>query len=161
MTKNKEMQNVIHYYQDQTGKTEFDMEDVVKFAVEKLGWKLPQPEDPYKRLAKSFSQAAREEIRHDPVTGNPYRVNHHFNIKQGDQNLSLWFTIEKANRKQMVKSLILRRDQMVADGLMLTYDADYWNSINPNEAPIQMELDFNPDIAERKFAAQQLKKKAA
>jgi hypothetical protein len=160
MTKNKEMQNVIHYYQDQTGKTEFDMEDVVKFAVLKLGWKLPEPESPYKRLAKSFSQAAREEIKYDPKTGNPYRVNHHINIKQGDQNLSLWFSIEKANRKQMVKSLIGRREQMVADGLQLTYDQDYWNSINPNEKEIQMVMDFAQDIEERKFAAQ-MKKKAA
>lgn len=160
MTKNKEIQNVIHYYQDMTGKNEYEMEDVVRFAVSNLGWRLPAPEDPIKRLAKSFSQAAREEIKYDPKTGNPYRVNHHITVKQGEQNLSLWFNIEKATRKKMVMSLIGRREQMVADGLQLAYDQDYWNSINPDEKPIQTVFDFTQDIEERKFAAQ-MKPKAA
>ena len=50
----------------------------------------------------------------------------------------------------MQKCLVQRREQMVGDALQLTLDADHWNSVNPSEAPIQMPLDFGPDVEWRK-----------
>ena len=61
-----------------------------------------------------------------------------------------WVDIDEAPRKPMVKSLNNRREQMVDDGLMLSYDADHWNSIHPDEEPIQLEMDLTPDIEWRK-----------
>jgi hypothetical protein len=159
-TKIKERQNLIHYYKEQTGKTEVDMKDVAKFAVDKLGWKLPVPESPLDRLAKTLSQAAREEYKYDGNTGKPYRVNHVISIKQGDENLHLWIDIDEAPRKNMLKSLVMRREQMVNDGLQLTYDADHWNNVNPSEDSIQMVMDFTEDINERKNAPDERKKAA-
>jgi hypothetical protein len=153
------MQNLIHYYKDQTGKTEVDMKDVAKFAVSK-GWKLPVPESPIDRFAKALSQAAREELKYDQKTGKPYRVNHVISVKQGEEQFHLWIDIDEAPRNYMVKSLIMRREQMVNDGLQLTFDADHWNNINPTQAPIQIPMDFTEDIAERKNAPDE-KKKAA
>ena len=62
------------------------------------------------------------------------------------------------------KNLIMRREQMVNDGLQLTLDADHWNRINPKEDPIRIPLDFTEDIEERKNApdeANKNKKKGA
>jgi hypothetical protein len=159
-TKLKEMQKVIRYYKEETGKTEVDMKEVVRFAVTKLGWKVPPPKDPVDRLVSEFSKAARDEIRYDDTTGKPYRANHAYPVKQGEVQFHLWIDIDEAPRHLMLKSLIMRREQMVNDGLQLTYDADHWNSINPSEKPIQLVLDFTEDIEERKLASSE-KKSAA
>lgn len=51
---------------------------------------------------------------------------------------------------KMHKSLIMRRGQMVDDALLATYDADHWNSINPDQEPIIIPLDFTEDVEWRK-----------
>jgi len=156
-TKRHEKQNLIRYYKQVTGKTEVDMKEVAKFAVEN-GWPLPKPVDPLDRLAQDFTQAAREEIRYDKETGNPYRANHAIRHQQGNMQLHLWIDIDEAPRRLMHKSLIVRREQMVGDGLQLTLDADHWNSIHPNEEPIAIPMDFTEDIQWRKNAPDEVKK---
>lgn len=150
-TKRQEMQRLIRFYKDETGEKEVDMHKVAAFATKK-GWPLPKPADPLDMLAKQFSAAAREEIRHDAATGRPYRANHAMTTTQGDQQLTLWIDIDEAPRKPMLKSLVNRREQMVGDGLQLTLDADHWNSIHPNEEPIVMPMDFTDDVEWRKNA---------
>jgi len=159
MTKSKERQNLIRHYKDVTGKTEIDMKDVAKFAMGK-GWKMPEPVSALDRLAKEFSQAARDEIRHDQTTGKPYRANHVIIHKQGDEQFHLWIDIDEAPRKPMVKSLMMRREQMIGDGLQLSFDMDHWNNINPKEEPINIPMDFTEDIEERKNALNTAKKAA-
>ncbi len=159
-TKQQEMQSLIRYYKEQTGKTEVDMKEVAKFAVDKMGWKLPAPSDPFDRLAKEFTQAAREEIRYDKKTGKPYRANHAILQRQGDDQLHLWIDIDEAPRKPMYKSLVMRREQMVGDGLQLTLDADHWNNIHPGEEPIIVPMDFTDDITWRKNAPEEKPERA-
>jgi hypothetical protein len=144
-------QRVIRQYKDETGKTEVIMREVAKYAVSK-GWPLPTPKDPIDVLAEGFSKAARDEIRHDTKTGNPYRANHAIPVTQGKVQMHLWIDIDEASRKQMEMSLVMRRDQMLSDGLQLTHDQDHWNRINPNEEPIQLSLDFSEEIEWRKNA---------
>ena len=50
----------------------------------------------------------------------------------------------------MLKSLVNRREQMVGDGLQLKFDEDHWNSIHPDEEPINLPMDFTMDIEWRK-----------
>jgi hypothetical protein len=148
------MQRLIRHYKDETGITDVDMKEVAKFAVSK-GWPMPVPKSPLDLLAKQFTNAARQEIRHDDDTGRPYRANHSFPHKQGNETLHLWIDIDDkaTTRKKMQKSLTLRREQMVGDGLQLTYDADHWNASHPDEEPIQLEMDLSFDIELRKNAA--------
>jgi hypothetical protein len=156
--KRVEMERLIRCFQDEMSKQDWDMEAVAKFAVSR-GWPLPKPESPIKRLAKQFSQVAREKIKYDDVTGMPYRAYHAFKQKQGDTTLFLWFdTDEDAPRKKMHKSLIMLREQMVGDGLQISYDQDHWNRTHPNEKPIQIPLDFTDDVLERKSLKKELKK---
>ncbi len=144
-TKRKQMQNLIRYYKDKTGKTEVDMKEVARFAAS-MGWKLPTPKDPLDRLAEEFTQAARDEIRHDQTTGKPYRANHAVPVTQGKVQYHLWIDIDEAPRKLIYKSLVMRREQMVGDGVQLTLDAHHWNNINPEKEPIQIPLDFTEDV---------------
>ena len=149
--KTQKMQKFIRYYKDTTGKTKIDMKEVAKMAV-KMGWKLPKPKKPIDQLTKQFSKAARDEIRHDKKTGKPYRANHALPIKQGFTQLHLWIDIDEAPRKHIFKSLIMRREQMVGDGLQLTLDAEHWNNVNPSKEPIDIPMDFTDDILWRKNA---------
>lgn len=149
MSRKKDLQRLIRHYKSVTGETEVDMKKVAMLARD-MGWPMPEPKDPLDILAKQLSTAAREEYRKDKRTGRPYRANHALAIQQGAETLHLWIDIDEAPRSQIVKSLTMRREQMVSDGLQLTYDADHWNANNPDQKPIQLEMDFTLDIEWRK-----------
>ena len=52
----------------------------------------------------------------------------------------------------MQASLVMRREQMVSDGVMLTYDQDHWNAAHPDQEPIQLPLDLTFDVELRRAA---------
>jgi hypothetical protein len=79
-------------------------------------------------------------------------------VRRGSQQLALWVDIDEAPRKPILKCLIQRREQMVGDGLQLTLDADHWNSIHPEEEPIELPLDLGPDVEWRKNAPDENRK---
>lgn len=147
----RDMQNLVRQYRRETGKIEVDMHEVAAWAIEKHLY-VPKPISPVDRLAQDLARAAREETRVDAVTGIPYRVNQSFTQEQGSKQQVFWVDIDQAHRSQMHRSVVLRRNQMVADGYSLSADVDHWNRINPKEQPIQLELDLSADIAERKAA---------
>lgn len=145
MSKQQERQRFIRYYKDETGELEIDMHKVAEFAKSK-GWKMPIPPSEIDLLAKQFTDAAREETEYDRKTGNPYRVYHAIPAGRGQLNLFVYVDIGDATRKQMQMSCGNRREQMVSDGVQLTFDMDHWNNINPNEEPIVLPMDLAPDI---------------
>jgi len=130
------------------------MKKVAEFAVSK-GWPLPPPADPIDSLARLFSDAARLEIRYDPDTGNPYRANHAVPRRAASGQLSFsWVDIDNPNTKptNMRASLVMRREQMVDDGLQLTFDMEHWNSIRPEGDHIELPMDLTFDIELRRAA---------
>jgi hypothetical protein len=149
MSKRKELQRFIRAYKDETGSQTIDMKKVAAWANAK-GWPLPTPPDPLDLLAKQFTEAAREEVNYDKETGKPFRVYHALRVSQGETQLHLFIDIEEATRDQMYVSLGMRREQMVSDGLMLTYDQDHWNSQHASEEPIQLPMDLTFDIELKK-----------
>lgn len=148
MSKKKEMQYLIKAYREQTGEQSVDMHEVAKFAVTK-GWPLPVPKSPMDRLAEQFSSVSREEIRRDEATGRPYRANLAVTTWQGSKQLTLWTDIDEAPRHIAQKAFVQRREQMIGDGLQLTFDVMHWNRVNEEDAPIEMPLDFTEDVAWR------------
>lgn len=148
MTKKKEMQYLIRAYREQTGQQSVDMHEIAKFAVSK-GWPLPAPKSPIERLAEQFSVASREEIRRDLETGRPYRANLAVTTWQGNKQMTLWTDIDEAPRHIAQKAFVQRREQMIGDGLQLTFDVMHWNRVNDAEPSIDMPMDFTDDIAWR------------
>ena len=145
-TKQQELQRIIRLYKQDTGATEVDMHEIATYAVERLKMPLPKPVNPLDLLASQFSQAAREEIRHDKKTGWPYRANHAIPIGQ----TYIWVDIDEAPRGHIHKSLINRREQIVGDAVQLAFDGEHWNSIHPDEEPIIIPMDFTDDVEWRK-----------
>lgn len=159
--RNHQMQAMMRQYRVESGETDIDMHEVAKWAAAK-GWALPRPADPLDRLAAQFAQAAREETRHDEVTGRPYRANHAYPVPSANgQQLYLWIDIDDAPRVPMLKSVINRREQVVGDVVQLTFDAEHWNRINPSEEPIIVAADFTDDVAWRKASEDQEEQKGA
>lgn len=150
--KHKEMQFIIREWKTATGNTEIDMHKVAEYAAGR-GWPLPPPITGLDRLAREFSQAAREETRRDAVTGLPYRVYHAF-VPDGQQGQGvLWMDIDEAPRKVMVKTAIMRREQVIGDMVQLYLDLAHWSRVNSNQEPIQLITDVTEDVQERIAAA--------
>ncbi len=154
MAKPRELQTIVRLYKEQTGIREVDHHEVAKWAAVN-GWDMPAPVDPFTRFAQDLSRAARQEVRRDATTGKPYRANHVIVTKRGDVQLHLWIDIDEAQRSQMQASAVLRREQMVGDGLQLSLDLDHWNSINPAEESIELPMDLTDDIEWRKNAPEE------
>lgn len=154
MNRHEELQRIVRHYKQVMDKSDVTMPEVVEWAVKNLGLPIPEPIDPLKRLAREFSQAMRVEETMDDVTGLPYRVNHAYMVTDGDQQLAFWVNIDDpaTTRPKMLKCLNRRRESMVGDAWHLFLDQEHWNRIHPDVAPIQIELDFGPDIVWKKNA---------
>ncbi|PDQ19022.1 hypothetical protein CN311_21625 [Mesorhizobium sanjuanii] len=145
----KTLQKLIALYRVKTGETEMDPSKIADFALAN-GVTLPTPADPKKLLVQQISQAAREEMRVDRTTGRPYRAYHSLPVPQGGETLFFWIDIEDASRAQMVRSTNRRREHVVGELVQLSFDLDHWAASNPNEEPIEAELDFSLDVEWRK-----------
>ncbi|WP_198029418.1 hypothetical protein [Bradyrhizobium sp. WSM3983] len=110
----------------------------------------PEASRPDGSARPRFSTAAREVIDYDKKTGKPFRIYHALKASQGGTQLHFFVDIEEATRSQMLVSLVNRREQMVSDGLMLSYDQDHWNDAHASEEPIQLPMDLTFDIELRK-----------
>jgi hypothetical protein len=124
------------------------MKKVALFAKE-LGWNMPTPPSALDLLAKQFADDAQAERKQDKETGRPYRV-YHAIPASGQLNLFVYVDIDEANRNQMLKASVIRREQMISDGYNVELDLDHWNSINPDAEPISLPMDLTLDIAIRK-----------
>lgn len=148
MSKVLERQKFIRFWKDQTGETEVDMHKVAELAMS-MGWEAPPPVTPVDRLAKQFRESARQDIRHDRKTGRPYRGYHAFPKAAADgQTIFSYIDIDDPNTKpeSFRKSAVMRREQMVDDGVQLTLDLEHWNSQRPAEQHVHLPMDLQPDI---------------
>jgi hypothetical protein len=145
VSKKKDMQRAIRAWKEETGETSIDMHKVAQWWQSK-GWPMPEPKSPLEMLSKQLAQAASEQVETDPKTGNPFRRYHAVPQRSGQSTFYFYVDIKEAPRSIMHKSLTLRREGMIGDGMMLTYDSMFWNSLHPEEEPIQMEMDLSLDI---------------
>ena len=94
-------------------------------------------------------------MRHDPKTGHPYRANHAVPKRAATGQLTFsWIDMDdpKTEARSMRASLVMRREQMVDDGLQLTFDMEHWNSIRPEEEHIDLPMDLTLDVEIRRAA---------
>jgi len=52
----------------------------------------------------------------------------------------------------MRASLVMRREQMVNDGLQLTFDMEHWNGIRPESDHIDLPMHLTFDVELRRAA---------
>ena len=163
MSKTDERQRFIRYWKETTGETEVDMHEVAKLAL-KMGWKAPPPVTAEDRLAKLFKEAAKQDIRHDPKTGRPYRGYHAYPKGTADGQLVFSYVdIDDTRTKpqNFKKACVMRREQSVDDLFALFLDQTHWNETRPAEQQVELlPADLNFDI-ELRLAAMDRKPDAA
>lgn len=67
----------------------------------------------------------------------------------------LWIDIDEptTTRNTMLKCLINHREQMIGEAVQIDNDTEHWNRTHPDQEPIQIPLDFTPDVEWRKQSA--------
>jgi hypothetical protein len=64
----------------------------------------------------------------------------------------MWAMLQSAPREHIQKAFIQRREQVVGDLVQLATDVEVYNEMNKDAEPIQLILDFNADVEERRAA---------
>jgi len=147
MNKTEKLQFLWKHYEEEHGHQPIGTRPVVDWAVSKGLLDLPTV-DPYDVLASQMAQALRAETAVDGH-GRIYRVNHAVKIMRNGVQTTLWAMLGYASREHMEITFTQRREQIVGDCLQLRTDVDAYNELNPAKPPIQLELDFSEDVAER------------
>ena len=150
MTRHEEMQAFVRYYKRENKKTAVTMAEVAAAAI-KMGWKAPAPITAEERLAKQFAAAEREEMNVDKKTKRPYRANLSYSLmnSKGEQT-SFWVETDDATRNQAEMWMNKYREQMIGEAVIGTDTIEHWNGINPNEEPLQFNLDFRDEAEWRR-----------
>lgn len=115
----------------------------------KMDGRTPPPINPKDALAKTFKNAARQDIRHDRKTGRPYRGYHAFPKSTADgQTVFPYIDIDDPTTKpaSFRKPAMMRREQTVDDGVQLMLDMGHWNSQRPADHHVNFSMDLRPDI---------------
>ncbi len=149
MSKVEERQRFIRHWKDVTGETEVDMRKVAELAIA-MGQKPPPPIDPVDAVAKQYRDAAKQDIRRDDKTHRPYRGYHAVpNYTADGQRTFSYIDIDdpKTKPERFKKSTVMRREQMIDDGVQLRLDENHWNGTRPVEQQIELlPMDLQPDI---------------
>lgn len=151
MNKTEEMLKFIQYWKEVTRKTEVDMIEVAKLALE-MGWVAPPPLSREEALAKRFKAATRQDIRHDRKTGHPYRGYHAVpNYDSDRQAIFSFIDIDDPNTKpdRFRKACVIRREQTVDDLVQLRLDQNHWNSVRPGDQQVEElpgDLEFDIEL---------------
>jgi hypothetical protein len=143
----RQLLKVVDEYTVETGIKMPDLMEVAAWGF-RNGKLAPPPQNVIRQIARMLSRACRQDYIPDE-NGEPVRRRHVVKETKGDQQLTFWFKIEDATPDQMRLSAALRRNGSLADMFQLDRDVCYYNKhFNPGD-PIQLDFNFNPDIAER------------
>lgn len=148
MSQAEHMQQLWRLYEAEHDHLPASAREVVEWAVSER--KLVPPRiDPLDILAGQMASALREEYATD-ANGNRYRVNHAVRITKNGVQTTFWGIMGFAPQNHMRTAFTQRREQIVGDCVQLSIDVEVYNSMNPQNPPIQMVFDFTEDIAERR-----------
>lgn len=95
-----------------------------------------------------MAKALRQEFRTD-AKGRRYRVNHAVRIVEDGRQMSFWAIMGFAPHDHMEKAFGQCREQIVGECVQLRIDTDVYNDMDRSHPPVNVELDFTEDVAER------------
>jgi len=144
-----QVKEYVERYKAETGKDGLlDPHEVAAWALHN-GLHKPNQKTMIDAIAADISQVWREEYRTDQ-RGRRYRAKHAATHKMGNRTQSLWADLDDpfAPHEHFVRSFAQRRQQIVGDCLQLKTDVDVYNDKRDPVVPVQVPLDFSPDVAE-------------
>ncbi|MDD5585349.1 MAG: hypothetical protein PHY92_00135 [Alphaproteobacteria bacterium] len=149
-TQTEYMQRLWKRYESEHDNLPTSAREVVEWAVKQRLIGMPVI-DPFDVLAGQMSRALRGDYDIDSQ-GRRYRKNHAVKVMKDGVQYTLWASMEHAPRPHMAKAFSQRREQIIGDCFQLKTDVDVYNGKNLEQPPIQLELNFTDDVAEREIA---------
>ena len=141
-TSAERLQTIFDEFKKAGNKTPASAHAVAEWAI-RNGLYTPRPADLITVVANQLSDALRQEYFVDDRQ-RKVRTKHAAPSSQGN----LWDDIRTAPRQHMELAFKYRRHGIVSDCHQLKVDVDFYNSIHPDERPIQIPFDFRDDVEE-------------
>lgn len=148
-TRNEQFQQVFRRCESENDHLPVSARDACEWGVAHGLLQLPEI-DPYDILAGEMARALREEYKVDG-RGRKYRVNHAVRVTRSGVQTTFWAIMGFAKREHMQRAFTQRRNQIIGDCFQLKVDVDVYNDMNPDQEPVQLELNFTDDVSEREF----------
>lgn len=145
-TKTEFMQKIANDYLKLVGNDGATADDIARWAVAH-GRYAPPESYIIDKCAEELADAMRLEIITDPQ-GRRVRAKHAARILKNGKQSMFWADGRTAPHDHMRRAFGLRRQQVVGDLFHLKQDVDSYNENRSPEVPIQMPLDFTPDVLE-------------
>lgn len=137
-----------------TGAEANDPNDFLDWAIGN-GKLVPRPEEVRQIFRRQLSEALRQVMRTDEA-GTTYRAKQCVTILEHGKQRTLWFDVDRGGTSQLRQKAVRQRRESIANDVFKAYcDVEHMNFANPKDPPIQFELDFSEDTAERKALALQ------
>lgn len=153
MSRNARLQSIKERYKRAGQPWPATAKQITTWAM-RTGLLTADPADLLSLLTHQMSRALREEYVVDPQ-GRRVRANHSARVAEaGGEQLDMWGNAA-AGRDFMELALRQRRQQVVGDLFQLKQDTDSYNENHNPGPPIQLELNFRDDVAEREFLARE------
>lgn len=138
-------------YNEDVSSDPADLREMGAWARSKGLW-APRPVDIDASFARDMAEALREQTRTDKA-GRKYRA--FIPARTKDKNglpLFKWADIDVAARSHVEKGAQYERQQIVSNCYALAMKIEHYNSVHPDEEPLQIPFDFEPDVEELKIA---------
>ena len=138
----KRMQELAMEYRRELGVDVFDPDEVVAWAIATKRWQR-QPPTQAQLCRRDLLRALRKQTYRDPQGREPRLI--HF--VRGEQQ-TFAYDIRTAPPEAMRASLQDRRRGIFADVRQVNVDRESWNDNNQYAAQLDMDFNFNKDLAE-------------
>jgi len=134
-----------------------DRREIAAWAIRTKRWTAPS-RSLVSQCAQELADAMRLEMEKDPQ-GRTVHAKHCAMIRQKDADgtfvqKALWFDNKNRTRKLMGISQQQWRNRILGECKQHRIEEDSFNENNPNVKPIQMSLNFEPDLLEQKHGTE-------
>jgi len=143
----EQMQRLFNKYRKEVCEAPATLDDVYDWVSRNDLW-TAREESIRAQFKEEMAQALREEYRTDSA-GRRYRAKHAVRRVLAGRQMSLWGDIDKDPRAYVEIAFAQKRRRIAGELHQLKVDVDHYNGAHPNEAPIQLSLNFEDDILER------------
>ena len=142
MTKRQQLLRIRDEYRKSHNNEPASAREMADWAVTEGMYKLAQYATE-QRCAEELADVMRQE--HMTVEGHRrVRTMHSWSSEQR----KLWDHIQTISRENMKLSVALKRKGIVGEVRQIKIDLDYFNEVHADEAPLQMSINFENDLAD-------------
>jgi hypothetical protein len=155
----RQMQLLADEFFRETGKVSATKTEMADWAISTGRWNR-QEEVARKQCADDFAEALRVEYETDPK-GRRVRTKYAATLERDGKKQTYWGDRKNVGREFIEVSVKQQRSRIAGELYQIKVDVDSFNELYNNGEPIQIPLDFTPDIEELEEMARRRKGRAS